>query len=139
MDHKILSSMAMEFHLFQRFLLGLENEFQTWTCLQIFWAHIIGPSELKTTVGSSHRTGNLEATLFTCLSRQSAHSIEIFYDIIHHHLKIRAHVQHKLTLDYVKNARVHAQEAVLEAQGLLGEWEIRDNIHLNGRRVRVDE
>jgi hypothetical protein len=93
--------------------------------------------ELTTTVGSSHRIGNLEATLFTCLSRQSAHSIEIFYDVIHHHLKIRAHVEHKLTLDYVKNARVHAQEAVSEAQGLLGEWEIRDNIHLNGRRVRV--
>ena len=93
--------------------------------------------ELTTTVGSSHRIGNLEATLFTCLSRQSAHSIEFFYDVIHHHLKIRAHVQHMLTLEYVKNARVLAQAAVSEAQDLLGEWEIRDNIDLNLRRVRV--
>ena len=93
--------------------------------------------ELVTTAGVSQRIGNLEATLFTCLSRQSAHSIEFFYDVIHHQLKIRAHVQHKLSLDYVKNARFLAQEAVLEAQDLLGEWEIRDNIDLIRRRVRV--
>lgn len=94
--------MAREFHLFQRFSLVLVNEFQTWICLltdflgAYYWAIPV----LNATVASSRKLGELAATMFTCLSRRLLNSIEFFYDIIHHNLKIRAHIQHNLTYLY---------------------------------------
>ena len=81
-SRKICSSMAREFHCFQRFLLELVDEFQTWMCLltDLLGTHYWAIPELNAAIASSRRLGSYDV-FWSFLA--FAHTIKCFYTIIH--------------------------------------------------------
>ena len=80
-SRKICSSMAREFHCFQRFLLELVDEFQTWMCLltDLLGTHYWAIPELNAAIASSRRLGSYDVFLSFLAF---AHTIRCFYTII---------------------------------------------------------
>jgi hypothetical protein len=102
-------------------------------------SHWWAAPNLSTTAQLSKREGNLENTLYTTISRDPCHNIEIMYDLLHGTLKVRAHVTHFQTHAFVLNVKAELDAELQEARvNLLGVWKLAEGDHgLGGKEVKI--